>query len=44
MRFGKNDFEIEAAEFMVACSRFGIHNPVPHICKRLANYGNVEDV
>jgi hypothetical protein len=44
MRFGKNDFELDETEFMAASIRFGVHNPVPHICRRLANFGNVEEV
>lgn len=29
---------------MEACSHFGLHNPIPTITRRLANYGNAEDV
>jgi len=45
MSFGnKNNLEITEHEFMAASAHFGLHNPTPVICKRLANYGNLEDV
>ena len=31
-------------DFMFACSQFGLENPVPTVSKRLAWYGNTEDL
>lgn len=45
MSFGNNNnLEIKENDFMAASTHFGLHNPVPVITKRLANYGNLEDV
>ena len=30
--------------FLAGCNRYGLDNPVPTITKRLANYGNADDV
>jgi len=35
---------MDEIKFTVGCSRFGIDNPMPTIKKRLALYGNSEDV
>ena len=32
------------SDFMHACSQFGLENPVPTVSKRLAWYGNTEDL
>jgi len=32
------------SEFMYACSQFGLENPVPSVTKRLAWYGNTEEI
>jgi hypothetical protein len=32
------------SDFMFACSQFGLENPVPTVSKRLAWYGNTEDL
>ncbi len=44
MMCGKNDFSCSDAEFVAGCSRFGLDNPTPIITRRLANYGNEENI
>lgn len=41
---GANSYEINAKAFQAACTKFGLDSPVPPITKRLALYGNTEDV
>ena len=41
---GTNNNHMDEIKFTVGCSRFGIDNPMPTIKKRLALYGNSEDV
>jgi len=38
------DESLTESEFMYACSQFGLENPVPSVTRRLAWYGNIEDV
>ena len=35
---------VSLKSFLAGCNRFGIDNPCPIITKRLANYGNSEDI
>ena len=41
---GDNGSEVSEKEFLAACNRFGIDNPMPVICQRLYFYGNNEPV
>lgn len=41
---GNNNGEINEVEFLSGCTRFGIDNPTPIITKRIAWYGNTEDL
>ena len=41
---GSNNNEVNPSAFLAACNRFGIDNPCPIITKRLALYGNQEDI
>ena len=41
---GKNNFECAEMEFVAGCNRFGLDNPCPIITRRLATYGNEENV
>ncbi len=41
---GTNSFEIDRIGFMTGCSKFGLDSPVPCVTKRLAFYGNNEDI
>lgn len=44
MMCGKNDFNCTESEFVAGCARFGLDNPTPIITKRLATYGNEENI
>ena len=44
MMCGKNSYDTLEAEFVAGCNRFGLDNPVPVITRRLATYGNEENV
>ena len=39
-----NSPEISAQAFLAGCNRFGLDNPCPTVTKRLACYGNQEDL
>jgi hypothetical protein len=41
---GNNNFQINEVQFAAGCNRFGIENPIPTTKKRIALYGNTEDV
>ena len=41
---GKNNFDLTDIEFIAGCNRFGLDNPVPVITRRLAHYGNEENI
>ena len=41
---GINNNDITVDQFMAACNRFGVDNPLPIITKRISLYGNQEDV
>ena len=41
---GKNGFECSDNEFVAGCNRFGLDNPVPIITRRLASFGNEENI
>ena len=41
---GKNGFACNELEFAAGCNRFGLDNPTPIITRRLAHYGNEENV
>lgn len=41
---GENGFEISTQEFLAGCNRFGLDNPCPIITKRIALYGNEEEL
>jgi hypothetical protein len=41
---GANNNKVSEIEFLAGCSRYGIDNPVPTIKRRLALYGNTDDV
>ena len=41
---GDNFGEVTEAQFAAGCNRFGIDNPTPTISKRLATYGNTEEI
>jgi len=41
---GQNTGQIAKPQFLAGCNRFGIDNPCPIVTKRLANYGNPEDL
>lgn len=41
---GNNSFTCTDREFVAGCSRFGLDNPTPIITKRLAIYGNEENI
>ena len=40
----KNNHDLRAEQFLAACSRFGLDNPIPTITKRLNIFGNVEEI
>ncbi len=44
MMCGKNGFDCTDVEFLAGCNRFGLDNPVPIITRRMAHYGNEENV
>jgi hypothetical protein len=44
MMCGKNGFDCTDVEFIAGCNRFGLDNPVPIITRRMAHYGNEENV
>lgn len=41
---GANNHLVNEVQFSAACNRFGVENPSPTIKKRLALYGNTEEV
>jgi len=41
---GRNGFDFTDHEFIAGCNRFGLDNPVPIITRRLAHYGNEENI
>lgn len=41
---GLNGDEVTSEQFLAACNRFGIDNPLPIITKRISLYGNNEDL
>lgn len=41
---GQNNSDIQLEQFMAACNRFGVDSPIPVTTKRLALYGNPEDI
>lgn len=41
---GQNTGEVPIEQFMAACNRFGVDSPIPVTTKRLALYGNQEDI
>lgn len=41
---GDNGFSLDKDGFLEACTRYGLDSPVPCFSKRLAMYGNTEDV
>lgn len=44
MMCGKNDSSVFEQEFIAGCNRFGLDNPVPIVTRRLATYGNEENI
>lgn len=44
MACDNNSKSISLQAFLAGCNRYGIDNPCPIITKRLANYGNNEDL
>jgi len=44
MMCGRNGFDCNENEFIAGCNRFGLDNPTPIITRRLATYGNEENV
>jgi len=44
MLSGDNSYEVDKAGFLTGVARFGLDLPVPTINKRLAMYGNTEDI
>jgi hypothetical protein len=44
MLSGDNSYSIDKAGFLHGVARFGLDLPVPSINKRLAMYGNTEDI
>jgi hypothetical protein len=41
---GTNQADLNEFEFLAGCNRFALDNPVPSITKRMAFYGNNEEV
>lgn len=41
---GTNSEDVNDFEFMAGCNRFAIDNPLPTVTKRIAYYGNSEDI
>ena len=41
---GTNQADLNEFEFLAGCNRFALDNPCPTITKRMAFYGNNEDV
>lgn len=41
---GVNSREICARDFMAAVTKFGLDSPIPNVTRRLAFYGNTQDV
>ena len=41
---GNNDSHANDFEFLAGCNRFAVDNPTPTITKRIAFYGNTEDI
>lgn len=41
---GTNGEDINDFEFMAGCNRFAIDNPLPTVTKRIAYYGNHDDI
>ena len=41
---GKNGTELTENEFLAGCNRFGLDNPTPIICSRIAPYGNEDNM
>ena len=41
---GTNQSDLNEFEFLAGCNRYSIDNPIPTITKRMAFYGNQEDV
>ena len=44
MMCGSNGFECTDNEFIAGCNRFGLDNPTPTITRRLATFGNEENI
>ena len=44
LQCGQNNGTVDAAALLAGCNRFGLDSPIPTITKRLATYGNTEDV
>ncbi len=44
MMCGKNDFTCSEVAFVAGCNRFGLDNPTPISTRRLATFGNEENV
>jgi hypothetical protein len=41
---GTNQADLNEFEFLAGCNRFALDNPTPTITRRMAFYGNVEEV
>jgi len=41
---GTNQPDLNEFEFLAGCNRFAIDNPTPTITKRMAFYGNIEEI
>ena len=41
---GDNFGEVTEQQFSAGCNRFGIDNPTPIMTKRLATYGNTDEI
>jgi hypothetical protein len=41
---GNNDGHANDFEFLAGCNRFAVDNPTPTVTKRIAFYGNTEDI
>ena len=41
---GENGYALDNEGFLEACTKYGLTNPVPCFSRRLAMYGNTEDV
>lgn len=41
---GKNSLELDKEGFLVGCTKFGLNNPLACVTRRLAHYGNTDDV